>query len=67
MLNIVKTEINISDDLVSKIKWACQFNGVKPTVRCGNLRAVKHTNLAYVEPHRVVVKDKLYIYLLPTN
>ena len=63
MLNIVKTEINISDDILSKIKWACQFNGVKkPTVRCGNLRVVKHTNLAYVEPHRVIIKDKLYLF-----
>ena len=52
----------MSEELSSKIKWSCQFNGVKPTVRCGNLRVVKHTNLAYVEPHRVIIKDKLYLF-----
>jgi len=62
-MEIIKTEININDELVSKIKWACQFNGIKnPTVRCGNLRVVKHTNLAYVEPHTVIIKDKLYLF-----
>jgi len=63
MLNIVKTEINISKDLLSKIKWACQFNGIKsPHIRCGILRVIKHTNLAYVEPHRVIIKEKLYLF-----
>ena len=62
MLNIVKTEINMSKDLLSKIKWACQFKGIKPTVHCGNLRVVKNTNLAYIEPHKVIIKDKLYLF-----
>lgn len=52
----------MNKDLLSKIKWACQFNGIKPTVRCGNLRVVENTNLAYVEPHKVIIKDKLYLF-----
>ena len=35
---------------------------VKPEIINGTLRIVEHTNLAYVEPHRVIIKDKLYLF-----
>lgn len=25
-------------------------------------RLIEHTNLAYVEPHRVIIKDRLYLF-----
>ena len=53
----------MSNELLSKIKWSCQFKGKeKPKIYNGNLRIVEHTNLAYVEPHRVVIKDNLYLF-----
>jgi hypothetical protein len=68
MINIIKTKININDELLSKIKWSCQFNGIKnPVIRCGNLRVIKNTNLAYVEPHRVIIKEKLYLFFNEQN
>ena len=33
----------------------------------GTLRIVEHTNLAYVEPHRVIIKDKLYLFFNEQN
>ena len=63
MIRVIKTKINMSEDLFSKIKWSCQFSGVKePTIHCGHLRIIEHTNLAYVEPHRVIIKEKLYLF-----
>ena len=38
------------------------MNKVKPKIINGTLRIVEHTNLAYVEPHRVIIKDKLYLF-----
>ena len=62
MITIIKKEIKISEELLSKIEWACAFNKTTPQIFNGNLRIIKHTNLAYVEPHRVIINDKLYLF-----
>ena len=62
MINIIKKEIKISKELLSKIEWACAFNKTTPQIFNGNLRIIKHTNLAYVEPHRVIINNKLYLF-----
>ena len=62
MLHIIKKEINMSKELLSKIEWTCKIKKVKPEIINGTLRIVEHTNLAYVEPHRVIIKDKLYLF-----
>ena len=62
MLHIIKQEINMSKELLSKIEWTCKMKKVKPKIINGTLRIVEHTNLAYVEPHRVIIKDKMYLF-----
>ncbi len=65
MLHITKKQINMSKELYSKIEWACRlkFNGKEqPQVIDGCLRKLSHTNIAYVEPHRVIIKDRLYLF-----
>ena len=65
MLHIIKKEINMSKELLSKIEWACRlkFKGKgQPQIVNGCLRIIEHTNLAYVEPHRVIIKDSLYLF-----
>lgn len=62
MLHIIKKEINMSKELLSRIEWTCKMKKVKPEIINGCLRIVEHTNLAYVEPHRVIIKDKLYLF-----
>ena len=61
-LHIIKKEINMSKELFSKIEWTCKMKKVKPEIINGTLRIVEHTNLAYIEPHRVIIKDKLYVF-----
>ena len=61
-LHIIKKEINMSKELLSKIEWTCKMKKVKSEIINGTLRIVEHTNLAYVEPHRVIIKDKLYLF-----
>ena len=62
MIHIIKKKIIITYELQSKISWACSFNNIKPEIIEGNLRIIEKTNLAYVEPHRVIIKDKLYLF-----
>lgn len=62
MIKIVKRKINMSDELESKIKWTCKFCKQKYEIIEGCLRIVEHTNLAYVEPHRVIINNHLYLF-----
>ncbi|MCI9017170.1 MAG: DNA damage-inducible protein D [Clostridia bacterium] len=62
MLHIIKQEINMSKKLLSKIEWTCKMKKVKLEIINGCLRIVEHTNLAYVEPHQVIIKGKLYLF-----
>ena len=65
MLHIIKQEINMSKELLSKIEWACRlkFKGKEqPQIINGCLRIIEHTNLAYVEHHRLVIKNNLYLF-----
>ena len=67
MLSITRKEINISKELKSKIEWTCKLKQVTPQIINGSLRIVQHTNLAYVEPHRVIIKRKLYLFFNEQN
>lgn len=62
MISIVNKQISIEKELHSKIEWACTFSNCVPKIKNGNLRMVEKTNLAYVEPHRAIIKDKLYLF-----
>lgn len=67
MLSVIRKEINISEELKSKIEWTCKLKQVKPVIINGSLRIVERTNLAYVEPHRVIIKDKLFLFFNEQN
>ena len=65
MISIVKKKNKISRELLSKIEWACKSSSIEleqQMVIEGCLRIIEHTNLAYVEPHRVIIKDCLYLF-----
>ena len=62
MIRVVKREILIEKELRSKIEWACTFSNCVPKIKNGNLRMVEKSNIAYVEPHCVVIKDKLFLF-----
>ena len=52
----------MSDELKAKINWSCKFNNRPYQIIEGHLRIVEHTNLAYVEPHKVIIGDTLYLF-----
>ena len=65
MIRIVKKKNKIREELLSKIEWACRLNAIKLEHKMifeGCLRIIEHTNLAYVEPHRVIIKDKQFLF-----
>ena len=62
MIKIIKKKINMSDEPKIKIEWSCKFSKKSYEIIDGYLRIVEHTNLAYVEPHKVIIEDKLYLF-----
>lgn len=63
MISTLKKKNKITRELLSKIEWACSLNAIKlehEIIFEGCLRIVEHTNLAYVEPHRVIIKGRCF-------
>ena len=61
MVNIIKEEIEIEESLESRLRVICDFCRVKPVIINGNLRTIDKTNLTYLEPHRIYIKNNLYL------
>ena len=52
----------MSEELKAKINWSCKFNNRPYQIIEGYLRIVEHTNLAHVEPQKVIIGDTLYLF-----
>ena len=61
MIKVVKKKINMGDELKTKIDWSCRFAKHKYEIYEGCLRIVEHTNLSYIEPHRVIIKGITFL------
>ncbi len=62
MINIIKQEISFEDSLKKRLEFICQFCKTKAIFINGSIRKIDKTNLAYVEPHKVIIGDKLYLF-----
>lgn len=61
MINIIKQEIEIEKGLKQKLEFICDFCNTTPTIINGSIRTIEHTNLMYVEPHRVIIKGITFL------
>ena len=61
MVNIIKEEITLEESLKKKLEFICDFAKVKPTIINGSIRKIDKTNLSYIEPHRIIVKDTTFL------
>ena len=61
MVNITKEKLEIDNELKKKIEFICSFCNTTPTIINGSIRRVEHTNLTYIEPHRIIINDNLYL------
>ena len=61
MIKIIKEEIEIEESLESRLKIICDFCNTTPTIINGIIRRVEHTNLTYIESHRIIINDNLYL------
>ena len=61
MVNIIKEEIEIEESLEARLRVICDFCNTTPTIINGSIRKIDKTNLTYIEPHRIIIKDNLYL------
>lgn len=55
MINIISKEIPIEKDLQKKIEFICDFCNTTPAFINGSIKKIEHTNLSYIEPHRIII------------
>ena len=61
MVNIIKEEIEIEESLESRLRVICDFCNTIPIIINGSIRKIDKTNLTYIEPHRIYIKNNLYL------
>ena len=61
MINIISKEIPIEKDLQKKIEFICDFCNTTPTFINGSIRKIDKTNLSYMGPHKIIVKDTTFL------
>lgn len=67
MVNIIKEELPIEQELKKKIEFICEFAKTTPTIINGNIRKVDKTNLTYIEPNRIIIKDTTFLIFNYSN
>ena len=62
MLNVVKEKLELSPDLKKKINWASKYTSTSITLEKGTLIKLEPTNIAYVDPHKVIINDIKFLF-----
>ena len=66
-MQIVKEELQFDDNLKKRLEFICEFSKVTPTFVNGSIRKIDKTNISYIEPHRVIVKDTTFLVFNYSN
>ena len=61
MINIIKKEIDVEESLRKGLKIICDFCNTTPTIINGSIRKVDKTNLSYIEPHKIIIKNNVFL------
>lgn len=67
MVNIIKQELEIEKSLRKKIEFICEFTNIKPTFKNGCIRKIDKTNLIYIEPHSITIKNINFLFFNYSN
>ena len=54
-------ELKISNELSKKIDMICRFACCKSTIKKGSIINIKGSNIAYVSPHIITIKENNYL------
>ena len=66
-MNIIKEELQFEESLKQRLEFICDFSKVTPTFVNGSIRKIEKTNLSYIEPHRVIIKNTTFLVFNYSN
>lgn len=64
---IIKQELQFEECLKQRLEFICEFAKVTPTFINGSIRKLEKTNLTYIEPHRVIIKNITFLVFNYSN
>lgn len=66
-MKIIKEKLKFEENLKQRIEFICEFAKVTPTFINGSIRKIEKTNLSYIEPHRVIIKNTTFLVFNYSN
>ena len=61
-MQIIKEQLDIEENLNKRIKNILKFLNIKNKLQRGNIINIPKTNLAYIEPHKLVINNISYLF-----
>ena len=61
MIKVIKEEIEIEESLKQRILIICDFCNTTPTIINGSIRKTDKTNLSYIELHKIIINDNVFL------
>ena len=61
-MHLIKEQLDIEENLNKRVKNILQFLNIKNKLQRGNIINIPKTNLAYIEPHKLVINDISYLF-----
>ena len=61
MINVIKKEIDMEESLKKRLEIVCDFCNTTPTIINGSIRKIDKTNLNYIEPHRIIINNTMFL------
>ena len=61
MINVIKKEIDMEKSLKKRLEIICDFWNTTPTIINGSIRKIDKTNLNYIEPHRIIINNIMFL------
>ena len=66
-MKIIKQELEFEECLKQRLEFICEFSKVTPIFINGSIRKLERTNLTYIEPHRVIIKNITFLVFNYSN
>lgn len=60
-LKIIKQELQFEECLKQRLEFICEFAKVTPIFMNGSIRKLEKTNITYIEPHKVIIKNITFL------
>ncbi len=66
-MKITKQELEFEECLKQRLEFICEFSKVTPTFIKGSIRKIERTDISYIEPRRVIIKNNTFLVFNYSN